>query len=131
MNYTEKITAAIESAAKLARNESEIEDAAHIYRQKVSFHAKNQVEEEAKKHAETAVFDGRKFDTHNPAIALEWAHFLSIPDAIELRDDYDRAFFSYAPNVYECNKCEKDYTEKTCPTCENRRFESDHAKGKI
>ena len=127
MNYTKQITEALESAAKLAKSEKYIDDAAHVFRQKRSFHAKTQVEAEAKKHAETAVFDGKKFDTHNPQIALEWEHFLSDSEAIRLRDAYDSAFFSYAPQIHECHKCEKSYTGKSCPTCENRRFEADHS----
>ena len=127
MTYTQQITEAVAVAVKLAQKEKYAEDAAYVHRKKIRDLAKSQVEEAAKKHAETAVFDGRKFTEYNPTIALEWAHFLTESASIKLRDAYDSAFFSYAPTIHECHKCEKSYTGKSCPTCENRRFEADHS----
>ena len=78
--------------------------------------------------AKNAEFDGNKWDTYNPANSIvNAAEKFGFENA---EDTYQEFFEEFTPEVNECKKCNSDFVGEDCPTCENRRFEYDHAKGK-
>ena len=79
--------------------------------------------------AQNAEFDGEKWSTYNPANSIVNAADKFGFEGAE--DTYQEFFEEFTPDLNECPKCNSDFVGEDCPTCENRRFESDHAKGKI
>ena len=126
MTYTQEITQIMASASLLASTEKNVEDAKHIYIQAIRKAATEQTQKLAMEHAEIAEFDGKKFDSFDDVIATFWGHFFGFL-LVELKDLYADTFSACTPTINECHKCEKSYTGKSCPTCENRRFEADHS----
>ena len=135
MNDKERIkaiTTAIIAAARKASEESEVEDAAYMFGREVESSFFCIVEKEAKRHIEKPVLNSSsRYNTlKHYDMVRDIAFFFPLMERAVL-EHYELCYDENVPDLPICNVCGNEYWEDDCPTCENRRFESDHAKGKI
>ena len=122
------ISSAIIAAARMANKEVEGEDASHVFNTEIMMRGSAAVTRQAELDAISAKQNDSVWIGSDLSTAEIWGRFF--PDFSDhFRETYEIAFDELTPDLELCEKCQKYSIEgEDCPTCENRRFESDHSQ---